>query len=134
MAIVRFEPLRSVFSWPKWMDDFGSDFPASISQRGLKIHETDKNIIAEAVVAGVPATDVDVDIEDGVLTIKAEAKNEEESKSEFKQSSYQYYYTAALSGGDWHKAEAEVKHGVVTVKIPKAESAKPRKISVKASE
>ncbi len=37
----------------------------------------------------------------------------------------------ALSGGQWDKADASVKNGVVTVKIPKAEAVKPRKIAVK---
>jgi len=109
------------------MDEF-DDFSM---QRGMKIHETEHDIVAEAVVAGVSAKDVDVNIENGVLTIKAEAREENEDKGEFTTSSYQYYYTAALSGGEWNKADAVVKNGVVTVKIPKAEVTKPRKIEVR---
>ena len=127
--ILRRDPFRSLFAFPKWMDDFDD----SATQRGLKIHETDKNIVAEAVVAGVPAENVEVEIEDGVLAIKAESKAEEKKQGEYKSMSYQYYYTCALSGGAWEKAKADVKHGIVTVTIPKAESARPRKIKVKAS-
>lgn len=123
------DPFRSVFAFPKWMEDFEDSFT---TQRGLKIHETDKAIVAEAVVAGVPAKEVEVDIEDGVLTIKAEKKEEEKKKDEYKASSYQYYYTVALSGGEWDKAEAEVEDGVVKVTVPKTEAARPRKITVKA--
>lgn len=112
--------------FPRWIDDFDEDiiWPAS-KQNGLNIHETDKDIIVRAVVAGVPSDKVEANIENGVLAIKAETK--EENKS------YQYYYTAALSGGDWQKAEAEVKHGILTITIPKAESAKPKKISIKTN-
>lgn len=73
----------------------------------------------------VPSNSVEADIEDGVLTIKAEAKTES--------SSYSYYYTAALSGGQWDKADAQVKDGVVSVIIPKTEASKPRRITVKAA-
>lgn len=125
--ITKRDPFRSLLSFPRFMDEF-EDFS---SQRGLKLRETKNDIIAEAVVAGVAAKDVDVDIEDGVLTIRAEAHEEAGKDDEYKSSSYQYYYTVALSGGQWDKADASIENGVVTVKIPKAESVKPRKITVK---
>lgn len=126
--LVRRDPFRSIFAWPRWIEDFDE----TQTQRGLKIHETDKNIVAEAVVAGVPAEDVEVNIEDGVLTIKAEKKEEKKNKDEYTSTSYNYYYTAALSGGQWDKADAEVEHGVVKVTIPKTKASRPRKITVKA--
>lgn len=125
--LVRRDPFRSLFSFPRWMEEM--DFAAS-SQRGLRVRETEKDIIAEAVVAGVPAKNVDVDIEDGVLTIRAEIKEEKDEQL----SSYSYYYTLALSGGQWDKAEAEVEDGVVYVTIPKTEAARPQKIKVKAKQ
>lgn len=126
--LVRRDPFGGLFSFPRWTDDW-FDFQ---SHKGLKIHETDKDIIVKGVVAGVPATDVDIDIEDGVITIRAEKKEEVKAKDEYKSSSYQYYYTCALSGGAWDKAEADIEDGVVTITIPKTESSRPRKISVKA--
>ena len=122
MQIVRFDPFKSLLDDDNW---------STIRQNGLKIHETETDIIAQAVVAGIPAENVEANIVDGVLTIKAEVKEEDKTKDEFKSSSYQYYYTAALSGGDWQKAEAEVKHGILTITIPKAEEAKPKKITIK---
>jgi len=128
-GITRYDPFRNMISWPRWIDDFDE----ISTQKGLKIHETDKSIIVEAVVAGVPAEQVDVDIEDGVITIKAEKKEEVDKKEEYRFSSYKYYYTCALSGGEWNKADAEVKHGVLTLTIPKAEAAKKQKVKVKTS-
>jgi HSP20 family protein len=121
------DPLAHFFSWPRWIEDM-DDFS---TQKGLKIRETTKNIIAEAVVAGVPAKDIKVDIEDGILTIKAETKEEQKTKKEYRSSSYQYYYSTALSGGQWEKADAEIENGVVTVTIPKTESVRPKTISVR---
>jgi HSP20 family protein len=122
MQLVRFDPFKSLLDDDNW---------PTMRQNGLKIHETETDIIAQAVVAGIPAENVEANIVDGVLTIKAEVKEEDKTKDELKSSSYQYYYTAALSGGDWQKAEAEVKHGILTVTIPKAEEAKPKKIEIK---
>lgn len=106
------------------------EFDDFTSQRGLRIHETDSDIIAEAVVAGISKDDIDVNIEDGVLTIKAESKKSESKQGEERSSYYQYYYTAALSGGKWDKATAKIKDGVVKVVIPKADEVKPRKLQV----
>lgn len=114
MQLVRFDPFKG------FLDD---DVWSTARQNGLKIHETETDIVAEAVVAGVPADQVEANIEDGVLTVKAEVKDDNKS--------YKYYYTAALSGGDWHKSEAEVKNGILTVKVPKAESSKPKKLVIK---
>ena len=124
------DPFRSAFAWPKWFDEF-EDLG---HQRGLKIRETEKSIVAEAVVAGVAASEVEVHIEDGVLTIKAQASQDEEEKDSYKSSSFSYYYTAALLNGQWDKAKADVKNGIIKVTIPKTESSKPRKIKVKTEE
>jgi len=126
--LVRHDPFRHLFTWPRWSDDWDDTFS---TQRGLKVHETENSIVAEAVVAGVPTKDVDVHIDDGVLTIRAEAKEEEKAKDQYRSSTYKYYYTCALSGGQWDKATADVEDGVVTVEIPKTAASKPRKIKVK---
>src|SRR5260221_14715732 len=100
--LVRRDPFQSLFNLPRWVSDWDDMLPG---RRGLKINETDKDIVVKAVVAGVPATEVQVNIEDGVLTIKAEKT--EEGEGEYNE--FRYYYTAALSGGAWDKADAEVE-------------------------
>ena len=124
-AIIRRDPFRSLSSWI-------NDFDEAVFQRGLKVRDTEKDIIIEAVVAGVKPNDVDIDIENGVVTIKAQAIEEKKEKDEYSSSTYQYYYTTALSSGAWDKATAEVENGVVKISIPKTEASRPRKIAVKA--
>lgn len=126
-SIVKADPFRNIFTFPRWMEDFDDTF----TPKGLRVHETDKSIVLEAVVAGIPADDIEVNIEDGVITIKAEKRAEDENKDSLKSSYHSYYYTTALSGGKWDETKAEVEHGVLTLEIPKQESARPQKITVK---
>jgi len=119
MAITRWDPFRL----PSLFDEYFEN----TNSRGLKIRETEKDLIVEAVVAGVPADDIDIHIEDGVLTVKAEVSEENKEN----RASYQYYYTAALSGGAWDRADADIENGIVTITIPKLESARPQKIRLK---
>lgn len=128
--LVRRDPFFGRFMMPSWLNDIDEMIPATM-RRGLKIRETDKDIVIEAVVAGVPAKDVAVHIEDGVVTIKAERTYEEKGDEEYKSSSYQYYYNFVVSGGRWDKAESELEDGVLTVTIPKTEAARPRQVEVK---
>ncbi len=53
--IVKHDPYRNLFAWPHWLDEFEETFPTITSQRGLRIHETEKDILVVAVVAGVPS-------------------------------------------------------------------------------
>ena len=93
------------------------------------MYEEGKNIIAEAVLAGINPDDVEVTIEDGILTIKAESTEKEKSKKGSQAAVYRYYYnTAAPSNGNWKKARASVDNGVIKITIPVAEETKPQKI------
>lgn len=125
--LIKRDPLGGLIPWPRWMEDF-DDF----SQKGLRVYESDNELVVEAVVAGIPFEDVEVNIEDGVVTIKAEKSEENKKKDSYRASYHSYYYTTALSGGKWDKAEAEIDNGVLVVKIPKQESARPQKVTVKA--
>ncbi len=131
MAIIRRRPS---LTWPWFLEDW--ELPETIEQQNMDIYETEDNIVIEAPVPGIDKDDIDVTIEEGVIRIKAEKeeKEEEEEGKEYhaKRAKRSYYYQASLpSRGEWDNAEAEVKEGLVTVKVPKAEEVKPKKIEVK---
>lgn len=139
MAIVKLNPFSP------WLNDrffpsFGDDdnWPIAKVTDGLDVYETDKDVIVKAAVPGIPADKVDVTFEDGVLRIKAEIEDTEEEKKKrkvvYRQQKMSYFdYTTTLPRAvDGEHISAEVVDGVITIKAPIAEAAKPKKIAVKA--
>jgi HSP20 family protein len=112
----------------EWMDT--SDY-------GLNVYETDDEVVVEANVAGVPEDKVEVSVEGGVVTVKAQHEESEEKKQKKKvvyQESRraQYLYTAKVPCPvQASRAEAEVENGVLTLTLPKGEEVKPKQIKVK---
>ncbi len=119
-------------------EDLFNLVPALNREEGLSVYETDNEVVIEAPVPGVPADKVSVSIEGGVLTIKASVK--EEKKEEDKKRRYyirgrqqrQFFYQVQIPAKVIsEKAEAEVKDGILTVRLPKVEEAKSKAIKVK---
>lgn len=140
MAIVKLNPFSPWFS-DRFLPSFDEEdgWPAVRVTEGLDVYETDKDVVIKAAVPGIPADKVDVTFEDGVLRIKAEAHDTEEEKKAkkvvYRQQKMSYFdYTTTLPRAvDGNKIVAEVNDGVVTIKAPIAETAKPKKIAVKAN-
>ena len=135
MAIVKFDPwtaawLKPFFDEDNWLEIAGD--------KGLTAYETEDEFVVKANVPGVLPEEVEVTVEGGVVTIKAEHKESKEEKKK-KRIVYRegqvarYLYTTSIPCPvSVQKATAEVENGVVTVRIPKAPEAKPKKIVVKA--
>lgn len=123
--------------WPSiWEED---DFSSLMSRASdsLDVYETDDEVVVKANVAGVSKEDVDLTFEKGILWIKAEKTQEEDSKDKkhYSKSSWSYSYKVAVPGMLDHTAEpeAKIKDGVLTVTFKKAEHSKPKKLNVKAA-
>ena len=101
----------------------------------VDIKEEDGRFVLKADIPGVEAKDIDVTMDDGVLTIKGERRHEsEEDANGYKrvERSYGSFYRR-FSLPDTANAEgitAQGKDGVLEVSIPKQEKAQPRKITV----
>jgi HSP20 family protein len=100
------------------------------------ITEDDGHYIVTAELPGLRRSDINVEIEGGVLTIRGEKKSEREEKSEKRRyvertfGSFCRAFTLP-SDADDSKVEASFKEGVLTVTVAKSEQRKPRVVDVK---
>ena len=100
------------------------------------IEETEDAWIIEAEVPGVDRKDVNVELRDSELIISGEIKEKERKGILRRQTrrTGQFEYRVTLPGqSDAEHIEANLHDGVLTVRVPKTEQAKPRRIEVKAA-
>ena len=104
----------------------------------LDIEENEDNFVIQASVPGFAPEDIKVEVEDGVLTIRANHSDEEEQERDgwFLRERYSGTMERKLRLGktvNSEAIEAELEHGVLTLTLAKAEEAKPQSIEVKAA-
>jgi len=111
--------------------------PGPIFTPAVDIFETEEGLTLLADMPGVKAKDLNIDLREGTLTLTGEAQSPEGSKEtevfrEYKTGKYFREFTVSEKI-DQAKIEAELQDGVLRLTLPKAETAKPRKITVKTS-
>ena len=117
---------------PRAEDSFGAWAPP------VDIFERQDHLVIRAETPGVEMEDVDVRIENGVLTLQGERKQDTEVKEENAYRTERIYgrFTRSFSlptTVDAAKVTATHKDGVLEVIVPKVESAKPKKVEIKAA-
>lgn len=137
MAIIRFDPftqLQRQFFQPLFHED---DWPELTMTEGLNVYEEDGSVMVEASVPGIPEKNLEITYEDGVLHIKGRSEETEEEKKKNRvihrmQRVSSFDYSTYLPRPiEEKKIEATIKHGVLQVKAPIAELARPQRIPVK---
>ena len=113
-------------------DDFFSSLPTRTSSMpAVNIRENEKNYLLELAIPGMEKKDLKIDINEDVLTISAENKNEnEEQKDGYKRKEFSYssfcrsFYIP--ENADKEKTAANYKEGVLYVELPKQEEEKTK--------
>jgi HSP20 family molecular chaperone IbpA len=103
----------------------------------VDIFETDKEIAVLADMPGVKAGDLNIDLHENVLTLDGEVNapdgaDEVDVIREYRTGKYRRQFTLSQMI-DQSKIDAEMKDGVLRLRLPKIEAATPRKIAVKGS-
>ncbi len=144
MAIIRWDPFREMTSM---QDQFDRLLRGSLEGRrgqeswlpAVDVFDTKDAVVLKAELAGMDPDDIEIEVEDNVLTIKGERKFEEKVDDE-------RYYRVERRYGSFSRSialpqgvkaddiQATYEDGVLEVRVPKAEEEKPKKIAVKAGQ
>ncbi len=145
-SLTRWDPFREMQTFRDVMDRFfeepWAEAPRQWMQRtegfplALDLAEDDANYIVKASVPGVDPENVEVTLTDNVLTIKGETKGEKDVDEknyhlrERRFGSFTRSVTLPMPV-DSEKVEATHENGVLTLRLPKTEAVKPKRIAVK---
>jgi HSP20 family protein len=139
MSLSLYRPMRLSEMMDRMFDDswFG---PRAVEGHSmpLDVYVTDNDYVIRAVVPGLKPEDVKVEINDNTVTLQGEVfppeKGSEKANVLLQEIRYgKFVRSLAISGDlDGDKAEAHVENGILTLRIPKSEAAKPKVIKVKA--
>jgi HSP20 family protein len=146
MPIVKYTPFADTEDFPVglrlFQDSINRLFSDQSSARPwappVDILETENDLILKADLPGMDLKDIDIQLENGTLTLKGERKFEKEENNkgfhrmERSYGSFVRYFTIADTVDSEH-VKAEYNNGVLTVTLPKKEIAKPRAIKVQVS-
>lgn len=146
MPLVKYNPFTDVEDFPAGLRLFQdsvnrlfSDQPGSRPWTpAVDIVETENDLVLKADVPGVEQKDIDIQLENGTLTLKGERKfsNEESHKGfhrlERSYGSFARYFTVPETIEAEH-VRADFHNGVLTVTLPKKEIAKPKAIKVQVN-
>jgi HSP20 family protein len=145
MAIIRWEPARELHSLQGEMNRlFGSffDSPSGPGNGGARrwipamdLAEEQGHYVLRADLPGLSENDVNVELEDNVLTISGERKSEHEERKEgyyrVERASGSFSRSLTLPRGvDADNIQARFENGVLEVRVPKPEQHRPKRVAI----
>ena len=148
MSMVRFDPFRDLAVLQDRMNRLFNEAhnprqSDDLMSRGtwtppVDIYEVDGALVIKAELPDMRREDIDVSVENNTLTMRGERKLDNEIKQENFHRIERAYGSFVRSFSlphtvDAAKIGAEYKNGVLTVKLPVREDAKPRTISIDAA-
>ncbi|WP_455245968.1 Hsp20/alpha crystallin family protein [Petrachloros mirabilis] len=148
MSLVRWDPFREledmserlnrVFARPSMRNSGKENLTVADWMPVVDISESDGEYLIKAELPEVKKEDVKVTVEDGVLTIQGERRQEKEEKGKkyhrVERSYGSFVRSFALPESvDEGAVKAEYKDGVLNLHLPKSEKVKPKAIDVRVS-
>lgn len=140
MALIRWNPNRGLAALPLDVETFFENFGLGFNRDtvwhpSVDVAETKDAYEVKAEIPGIRKEDIHISLEDHVLTLKGEKKQESETKNKNVHTVERVYgkFERSFRLPEGVKSEgikAKYDNGVLTVEIPKAEEAKPREIAV----
>ena len=99
----------------------------------VDIYETSQGLVVKADLPGVEKENLDLQVESNLLTIRAKPTEVTPGEPVYREYELVNFFRQFELNDkvDRSKISAELKHGVLTLQLPKAEEMKPRKIEVR---
>ena len=99
----------------------------------VNIYETEQGLVLVADLPGVSTGNLEVGVKDNVLTIQGKTNHAAPGDVTYREYELSNFFRQFELGEevDQERIHAELKHGVLTLRLPKVEKAKPRQIEVK---
>lgn len=115
----------------QWLDDFGMHLPA------MDVSEMDDAYVVKAELPGWKPENIEVTCEGDTVTLKGQLENEDQREDgstrwhhrEMRRTSFERSITLP-SEVEADKANANFDNGILTLRIPKSEAAKPKQIKI----
>lgn len=113
-------------------------FPSQSFLPAIDIYQDAENVIAEAALPGIAPSDVEITIENDVLTLSGQRKNENEVKRED-------YYCKEVRNGHFSRSivlpmsvkgdetKAKYDKGILHITMPKEEKVKPKRVQIEVA-
>ena len=100
----------------------------------VDIIETEDGLTMIADIPGASKNSMDISVDKGILTLNAPVSHSMPGRPIYTEFEFAHYYRqfSVPETLDHQKAKADFSNGVLTLKVPVAEAAKPRKIEIKA--
>lgn len=135
MMNMRNEMDRMLSGWSGSSGNWGEDDTGPWRQLPLDISESDDAYTVIASIPGMKPEELDISVQNNMLTIQGESKSEQERQGERwhlrERRMGRFQRTIALPNNvDANQVGATYEDGVLKLTLPKSEEAKPRKISV----
>lgn len=146
MTIIRWDPYRSMSTLQDRINRIfdetagqSQDYDVEVNQCDWRpvvdIYDTDKSIVINAELPGVPKDSITLDVKENILTLKGERKSEEEIKKEnfyrmercFGKFERAFTLPSMIDSG---KITANFKDGVLKIDIPKPVETKPQQVTI----
>lgn len=101
----------------------------------VNIVETEEGFFVTADMPGASKEAIEVNVDKGILTISASAQHAMPGTPAYQEFEVGNYYRqfSVPETLDHSKAKAEYVNGILTLQVPKAEAAKPRRIPIEAA-
>jgi len=141
----RWEPFRDLVTLREAMDRLfaesfvrpGTAFPVTGVEPAVDVYQTKDEIVVKAALPGLKPDEIDISVTGDLLTIRGEFKQEEkiEEGGYLRQERHYGQFCREFSLPTQvtaDKAKADFEHGILTLRLPKAEAVKPKSVSVKA--